>query len=70
MSGSRLLRNEEVHIVMNYLQHNCAEYGLQKRFNPLQSITVKRMTYRRSVIMPVIMIHCKWWISCIGFRHI
>ena len=59
MSGSRLLTSEEVHIIANYLQLNCAEYGLQKRFNPLQSMPVKRMTYHRSVIMPINMTHCK-----------
>jgi len=68
MSGSRLLTSEDVHIIANVI---CAEYGLKKkRFNPLQSIPVKRKTYRRSVIMPVNMTHCKWWNLCIGFRHI
>jgi len=62
--------SDKVHIITNYLHLNCAEYELQKRFNPLQSIPVKRMTYRSSVIMLVSMTHCKWWNSCIGFRHI
>jgi len=71
MTGSRLLTSVEVHIIAIYLHVNCAEYGLQKkRFNPLQSIAVKRKTSRRSVIIPVNMTHCKWWNSCIGFRHI
>jgi len=60
LSRSKLLTSDEVHIITNYLHLNCAEYGLQKRFNPLQSVPVKRMTYRHTVIMPVNMTYCKW----------
>jgi len=53
LSRSKLLTSDEVHIITNYLHLNCTEYGLQKRFNPLQSVPVKRMTFRHSLIMPV-----------------
>jgi len=63
------LTSDELHVITNYLHLNCAEYGPQKLFNPLQSVPLKRLTYRNSVIKHVNMTH-KCWNSCIAFRHI
>ena len=52
LSGSRLLTSVEIHIITNYLHLGCAEYGLQKLFNPLQRVRVKRLTYSHSVKKP------------------
>jgi len=64
------LTSDEIQIITNYLHLNCAEYGLQEWFNPLQCLPFKRLTYRHSVIKNVNLNHCKWWNSCISFRHI
>jgi len=64
------LTSDEIHIITNYLHLNCAEYGIQKLFNPLKSVSVKRLTFGHSVIKHVNMNHCKCWNSCIAFPHI
>jgi len=69
LSGSRLLTSVEIHIITNYLNLDCAEYGLQKCFNPPQRVRVGRLTYSHSVTKPVNMTHCKWWNSCFYIRH-
>jgi len=51
------------------LHHNCAEYGLQKLFNPPQRVRDKRLTYNHSVTKPVNMTLCKWWHSCATIGH-
>jgi len=59
LSESRLLKSDEIHIITEYLHLICAEYGLQKWFNPPHRVRVKRLTYSYSVTQPVHMTHCK-----------
>ena len=66
---SRLLTSDDIHITVNYLHLNCAEYGLQNLFNPPQRVRVKRLTYNHSVIKPDNITHCKLQNSCIVIRH-
>ena len=49
LSVSILLTSDEIHLIANDLHLNCAEYGLQKWFNPPQRVRVKRFTYSHSV---------------------
>jgi len=63
--GTRLLTSLEIHIITNYLHLDCAEYGLQKCFNPLHIVRVGRLTYSHSVTKT----HCKGWNSCFYIRH-
>jgi len=69
LSGSRLLTSVEIHIITNYLHLDCAEYELQKCFNPPHRVRVGRLTHSHSVTKPVNMTHCKWWNSCLYIRH-
>jgi len=63
------LTSDEFRIIMSNLHLNCAEYGLQTRFNPPQTVRVLPLDFQYIYVKIVNITHCKWWNSCIGFRH-
>ena len=47
------MTSDEFRIITNNFHRNCAEYGLQTRFNPPKRVRVRRLIYSHSNTKPV-----------------